>query len=282
MRKLPVPEGEFWPLAGPIALVTTVDEAGHVNVAPKSWISMVARNPRLAVMGCHRQHHTARNLLTTGECVLNFPGDDLVGRTWEAHHFREPGPGEPEARGFTPVPALQVAPPRLKECRAHLECRLESVKWYGDECVLFLTVVAASADAAVLESADPAASLRPIFYLGEGTYGVIDRSAHAAPAAAEFVRYVITLKKQPGAVLSAELVRAHVAHLQQLEAAGQLVLCGPFADGLGGMVIIRAESEAAARAIAEADPFVASGAESYELRTWELSCAANNHMGMGG
>ncbi|HEX6291605.1 MAG TPA: YciI family protein [Herpetosiphonaceae bacterium] len=64
---------------------------------------------------------------------------------------------------------------------------------------------------------------------------------------------------------------AHLDYLRQLDAAGTLVLSGPFTDRRGGMVMIRAESEAAARAVAEADPLVAQGVDTYELRGWRLT-----------
>lgn len=266
------------PLAGPIALVTTVDSQGLVNVAPKSWISFVAGSPPLVAIGCHRSHHTAANLLETGECVINLPGDDLAEKVWAAHEYREPAPDEPGARGFTAIPAVAVAPPRLKECRAHLEGRLESVKWYGDECVLFVKIVAASADEAAFTAPDPHAYLRPIFYLDQGRYGVIEGARRVAEADT-LIRYVITLTKRR--VFTEEAIRAHVRHLERLEAEGRLVLSGPFADGEGGTVIIRAESLEAARAVAEADPFVALGFEEFTVRELHLSCGANNHMGFG-
>lgn len=64
---------------------------------------------------------------------------------------------------------------------------------------------------------------------------------------------------------------AHREYLQQLDADGTLVLSGPFTDRRGGMVMIRAESEEAARAIVEADPLVSSGVDTYELRHWRLT-----------
>lgn len=67
---------------------------------------------------------------------------------------------------------------------------------------------------------------------------------------------------------------AHLAYLQQLDAAGALVLSGPFADRKGGMVMIRAESETVARAIAEADPLVLQGVDRYELRQWRITGGA--------
>lgn len=64
---------------------------------------------------------------------------------------------------------------------------------------------------------------------------------------------------------------AHREYLQQLDAAGVLVLSGPFADKRGGMVLIRAASEDAARAVAERDPLVAAGVDTYELRQWRIT-----------
>ncbi len=66
-------------------------------------------------------------------------------------------------------------------------------------------------------------------------------------------------------------VGAHRQYLKQLDEQGILVISGPFADRRGGMVMIRAESEEAARAIADADPLVTSGSDTYELRHWRIT-----------
>ncbi|ODS30750.1 MAG: YciI-like protein [Candidatus Scalindua rubra] len=97
----------------------------------------------------------------------------------------------------------------------------------------------------------------------------------------EFIRYVVLLSHIPGKSMSEKLVRDHVSHLKMLDEKGQLVLCGPFSDFEGGMVVIKAASYDEAKDIAENDPFVKEGVENYELRTLELSCKENNHMGMG-
>ena len=94
------------------------------------------------------------------------------------------------------------------------------------------------------------------------------------------IRYVILLAHAQPSLMTEQLVRAHVAHLQRLENQNLLELCGPFPEDAGGMVILRVSSEDRAREIAEADPFVASGAERYELRRLELSHRGNEHLGM--
>jgi len=96
-----------------------------------------------------------------------------------------------------------------------------------------------------------------------------------------FIRYVCILTMIPGKQLGENIIRAHVRHLKGLEKSDRLVLCGPFTDYNGGIVVFRANSLDEARKIAESDPFVMEGYETYELRTLELSCEENNHMGMG-
>lgn len=46
-------------------------------------------------------------------------------------------------------------------------------------------------------------------------------------------------------------------------------------------MIIKAASYDEAKEIAESDPFVKKGVESYGLRTLQLSCKENKHLGMG-
>ncbi|MEC0171790.1 YciI family protein [Paenibacillus graminis] len=96
----------------------------------------------------------------------------------------------------------------------------------------------------------------------------------------EDICYVIMLSPTPQDRRDMDIIRAHVKHLQELERSGQLVMCGPFSDSPGGMVIIRAESREEADRIAQRDPYILTGIRSYELRTWGLSHAGNRHMGI--
>lgn len=71
-----------------------------------------------------------------------------------------------------------------------------------------------------------------------------------------------------------EVLPAHLAYQQDMETAGHLAMAGPLSDESGqemqgaGMIIYRAESMEAARAMAEADPMHARGARRFDLRKW--------------
>jgi uncharacterized protein YciI len=78
--------------------------------------------------------------------------------------------------------------------------------------------------------------------------------------------------------LNKELVESHVEHLKELKNQGKLVLCGPFTDYPGGMVIFTAENLEEATRIAQSDPFISSGCKSYTIRTLEIANEENNYL----
>ena len=66
-------------------------------------------------------------------------------------------------------------------------------------------------------------------------------------------------------------VGEHVGYMAQQLEAGRLVFGGPFLDDSGGMMVLRAESEAEAVAIAEADPTVLNGLLLVSVKPWMMA-----------
>lgn len=158
-------------LPGQIVLVSTVDGGGRANVAPKSWISMVAMGEPVLGFGCNVTHTTYRNARDTGVFVVNVLPAWEAERAWSLLDVH--GEERLRASGLTLVPARCVAAPLVAECRAHLECELDDVKRYGDEVFLFGRIVAASIDADCREgeAEQQYDRLRPVFFLENGVYG---------------------------------------------------------------------------------------------------------------
>jgi flavin reductase (DIM6/NTAB) family NADH-FMN oxidoreductase RutF len=165
------------PLVGQVVLVTTRNKDGTSNIAPKCWASMVASAPLTLAFNCNRDHWTARNVLRSREFVVNVPGAELASRVWAIAGLPHPRPVE--AAGFTPLASSKVKPPRVAECRTHLECVLDRHLSFGMEVLLIGRIVAASADKTVAEARDPFDLYRTFVYLEPGTYGIIGR-AHRA------------------------------------------------------------------------------------------------------
>lgn len=61
---------------------------------------------------------------------------------------------------------------------------------------------------------------------------------------------------------------AHLEYINDLFKQGKVVMAGPFTDQKGGMIIYKADSYEEALKLAQADPVVAEGARTLELREW--------------
>jgi uncharacterized protein YciI len=68
--------------------------------------------------------------------------------------------------------------------------------------------------------------------------------------------------------LNAKIRPAHLEYLNQLFLEEKVVMAGPFTDKQGGMVIYKADTMEEAEQLAKADPVVAQGARTLQLREW--------------
>jgi flavin reductase (DIM6/NTAB) family NADH-FMN oxidoreductase RutF len=122
----------------PVVLVSTENEDGSANLAPISsafWLGW------RAVLGIAANSRSARNLVRTGEVVLNLPSDALAAAVdrLALTTGSDPVPPRKVERGYvhvadkfrraglTPVPSETVAPPRVAECPVVMEAVVEAV-----------------------------------------------------------------------------------------------------------------------------------------------------------
>lgn len=161
---------DLYALPQPVVLVTTADLDGNVNCAPKNWVSCAGSHGFLFV--CSTEHDTYMNVQTTKEFVVNVPGADLMDRL---HALSRKGTASWENEltraGLTALPGAKVRPPRIAECRVHLECKatllhpLDTVADLktdkaGTDVLVLGRIVALSADAEIVQAPTYAARTR--------------------------------------------------------------------------------------------------------------------------
>ncbi|WP_054708268.1 YciI family protein [Bacillus sp. JCM 19041] len=62
----------------------------------------------------------------------------------------------------------------------------------------------------------------------------------------------------------------HLQFLAALRKSGDIAFNGRFLDGTGGLVIYKADSYEKVLEMVKKDPYVQTGARSYEVHEWEL------------
>jgi flavin reductase (DIM6/NTAB) family NADH-FMN oxidoreductase RutF len=124
----------------PIALVSTVDAAGVLNLAPFSFFNGVGSAPpcvlfcpviRAAHDGLDPRKDTLRNVEETGEFVVNIVSDAIAAQANATSSEVPPEADEFALSGLTPVPSEAVRPPRVAESPAAMECKLMQVVFTG-------------------------------------------------------------------------------------------------------------------------------------------------------
>ncbi|MBZ5601732.1 MAG: flavin reductase family protein [Acidobacteriia bacterium] len=172
----------------PIGWITTISEAGVVNLAPFSFFNVLSYDPPFVLFsaGSHEadggRKDTVVNVEATGEFVYNMA-------TWAQ---REPmnhsaqivgrGIDEMAAAGLEGLPSRLVRPPRVKGSPVHFECRLHQiVKLPGHKKSSEHHVIIGRVDAVHIDDAALTADgrvdvlkIRPIARLGYKDYTSIE------------------------------------------------------------------------------------------------------------
>lgn len=68
--------------------------------------------------------------------------------------------------------------------------------------------------------------------------------------------FLVILKDKRQSELTYDLLTKHINHLKTLAAKDYLVMCGPFKDNSGAILIIRAGSSTMVEKLIQVDPFI--------------------------
>jgi flavin reductase (DIM6/NTAB) family NADH-FMN oxidoreductase RutF len=123
----------------PIALASTIDANGNVNLSPFSYFNVFSANPPILIFSPARRatnnttKHTYENIKEVPEVVINTVNFGIVEQTSLASTEYPEGVNEFKKAGFTEVPSLVVKPPRVAESPVSFECVVNQVIELGSE-----------------------------------------------------------------------------------------------------------------------------------------------------
>lgn len=123
----------------PIALVSTTDQAGNINLSPFSFFNLFSAIPPILVFSPARRvrdnttKHTLENIYEVPEAVVNMVDYALVEQASLASTEYEKGVNEFVKAGLTPVESVLVRPPRVAESPVSFECQVKRIIPLGTE-----------------------------------------------------------------------------------------------------------------------------------------------------
>ena len=123
----------------PIALASTIDATGHVNLSPFSFFNLFSSNPPIVIFSPARRvrdnttKHTLENVKEVPEVVIHLVTKEIVQQQSLASCEYEKETNEFIKAGFTEEKATRVRPPMIKEALVKMECRVNEIKALGNE-----------------------------------------------------------------------------------------------------------------------------------------------------
>lgn len=123
----------------PIALASTIDKDGNVNLSPFSFFNLFSMNPPILIFSPSRRvrdnstKHTLQNVQEVPEVVINIVSYKMVEQVSLASCEFPKGTNEFMKAGFTEVASTRVKPPRVAESPVSFECKVNQVIPLGQE-----------------------------------------------------------------------------------------------------------------------------------------------------
>ena len=175
-KKVEVDLSSFHRLLHPklVVLVTCINPLKRtMNIITLAWTTPISRHPPLLLLGMAPKRYSHELIAGPKEFVVNIPTVDIVKetlfcgrRTGRIHDkFAE--------TGLTPLPAKMIRPPIIKECVAHLECKLHQQISMGDHTLFVGEVQTAYVNEGVFNGKFDLEKVKLIYHAGGDDFATL-------------------------------------------------------------------------------------------------------------
>lgn len=123
----------------PIALASTIDHKGNLNLSPFSFFNAFSANPPILIFSPARRvrdntiKHTLENIKETKEVVINIVTTAMAQQVSLSSCEFEKGVNEFEKSGLTSVESHVVKPFLVKESPINFECKVNDIISLGEK-----------------------------------------------------------------------------------------------------------------------------------------------------
>jgi flavin reductase (DIM6/NTAB) family NADH-FMN oxidoreductase RutF len=131
----------------PVVLVSCFDpDTEKPNIIAIAWSTPLSMDPPLIGISVGLQRYSHELIKKCGEFIVNIPTMEILEKVAGCGSVSGKTTDKFSKFGLTPLPAKVVKSPAIKECVAHLECKLVDQVRVGDHTFFIGEIVAAYAN----------------------------------------------------------------------------------------------------------------------------------------
>jgi flavin reductase (DIM6/NTAB) family NADH-FMN oxidoreductase RutF len=154
-------------------LLSCTDKKGKANIITLAWCMPVSANPPMLAISIRPTRYSYKMIDEIKEFVVNIPTMDIVKETLFCGRRSGKQHDKFKETGLTPLPAKKVKPPIIKECVAHLECKLRQQTTAGDHVILVGEILAAYVNEGIFDKTYDLNKVRPIYHMGGDDFATL-------------------------------------------------------------------------------------------------------------
>jgi len=145
-------------------------KTGKANIITLAWAMPTSAKPTMVAMSISPKRYSHRLIKKAGEFVVNIPTMRIVKQTLFCGRISGSKCDKFKEAPLTPAPAKKVGAPIIKECVAHLECKLVQTIPTGDHTLFVGEVVAAYVNKGVFNKFFNVEKAKPVFHMGGDSF----------------------------------------------------------------------------------------------------------------
>ena len=158
------------------ALVTCNDEHSKTNVITIAWQTTISKKPPLYGISIAPRRYSHDLIKKSKEFVINFAPYNLVEKVNFCGVHSGRNTDKINETKLTLIPGEKIKTPIIKECYAHLECKLYDTLILGDHTFFIGEVVNILADKNIfINDLLDNEKTKPCYYIGGNVYTTIEK-----------------------------------------------------------------------------------------------------------
>lgn len=156
-------------------LVTCNDKQGNVNIITIAWHTPISIKPPLYGISMAPSRYSHNLIMKNKEFVVNFVPYEMVKKAHFCGRHSGRSTDKIDQTKLTLIPAKKTKVSIIKECYAHLECKMVQNLTVGDHTLFVGEVLAVQATEGTFKNnllmID---KIQPLYYIGGNSYTTID------------------------------------------------------------------------------------------------------------
>ena len=174
--KIPIKVTSAYRLLHPMrtVIVSCIGNNAKPNITTIAWAMPTSINPPLIAVSIAPGRYSHKLIVESGEFIVNIPTIELLQEVYACGSLTGRSFDKFKKTDLTQMPGKKVKAPAIRECIAHLECKVDDQLVTGDHTIFVGKILEAYADMGVFAETYDLKKARMLYHAGGNNFSLLD------------------------------------------------------------------------------------------------------------